>query len=124
LKLRNIDRPDLKYKRHEPATHPRLRGLVGLGAIFDEIARGDILLHHPYHDFDTSVLRLIESAAVDPSVLAIKLTIYRTSSESPIVQALAEAARRGKQVAVLVGVTARFDEAPTSPTAWRTSRLM
>ncbi len=112
LKLRTIDRPELKYQRHEPVTHPRLRGLAGTRAIFEEIARGDILLHHPYHDFDTSVLRMIESAAVDPSVLAIKLTIYRTSSESPIVRSLAEAARRGKQVAVLVEVTARFDEAP------------
>jgi polyphosphate kinase len=107
-------RDDLRFPKHEPVTHPRLRrlGRSDPGAIFSEIARGDILVHHPYHSFDTSVLRLIEAAAADPAVLAIKLTIYRTSSDSPIVLALAEAARRGKQVAVLVEVTARFDEAP------------
>ena len=107
-------RPDLRYPAHEPVVHPRLRAL-GSGdktGIFEEITRGDILLHHPYHCFDSSVLRFLESAAVDPAVLAIKLTIYRTSGDSPIVRALAEAARRGKQVAVLVEITARFDEAP------------
>jgi polyphosphate kinase len=107
-------RPELRYPTYEPVTHPRLSSLSGGGAggIFDEIARGDMLLHHPYQSFDTSVLRFLEEAAVDDRVLAIKLTIYRTSSDSPIVRALAEAARRGKQVAVLVEITARFDEAP------------
>jgi len=114
LQLEAPGRPDLSFPHHEPVTHPRLRSLDDRNpdAIFEEIAHGDILLHHPYVSFDTSVRRLVEAAAKDPYVLAIKLTIYRTSSNSPMVLALAEAARRGKQVAVLVEITARFDEAP------------
>jgi polyphosphate kinase len=107
-------REDLRFSHQKPRNHPRLKKLErdDPGAIFREIDRGDILLHHPYHDFETSVLAFIRSAAVDPAVLAIKLTIYRTSSDSPIVTALVDAVRRGKQVAVLVEITARFDEAP------------
>jgi polyphosphate kinase len=106
--------PELRDPPHEPATHPRLRHIDPLDSadIFDEICRGDILLHHPYHSFDSSILHFLQCAAVDPQVLAIKLTIYRTSSQSPIIQSLLEAARQGKQVVVLVEITARFDEAP------------
>ena len=106
--------PELRDPPHEPVTHPRLCLLDpdDPAEIFAEIRRGDILLHHPYHSFDSSILHFLQSAAVDPGVLAIKLTIYRTSSQSPIIQALLEAARQGKQVAVLVEITARFDEAP------------
>jgi len=112
--LRVSGRPELSFTPHVPAVHPRLADLPSdqPGEIFAEIRRGDLMVHHPYHSFDTSVLRFIQAAAEDPSVLAIKLTIYRTSSDSPIVVALADAARRGKQVAVVVEVTARFDEAP------------
>jgi polyphosphate kinase len=105
---------ELRYARHEPVTHPRLRDLdrADPAAVFDEIRRGDILVHLPYHSFDSSILRFLQSAALDPAVLAIKLTIYRTGRHSPIIAALKEAARRGKQVAVLIEITARFDEAP------------
>jgi polyphosphate kinase len=114
LRLTITGHDDLRYPPHQPVTHPRLRRISGdePSEIFREICRGDILVHHPYHDFDTSVLRFLEAAAIDRHVLGIKLTIYRTSPESPIIAALLEAARRGKQAAVLVEITARFDEAP------------
>jgi polyphosphate kinase len=114
LQLKIADRAELRAAPHEPVTHPRFKDLKtgDPGAIFAAIRKGDVLLHHPYHSFDTSVLRFLQSAAADPQVLAIKLTIYRTSTDSAIVRALVDAARRDKQVAVLVEITARFDEAP------------
>ncbi|WP_328424443.1 RNA degradosome polyphosphate kinase [Micromonospora sp. NBC_00389] len=104
------DRPDLKDPPFVPATHPRLTEGEVPRSVFATLRDGDILVHHPYHSFATSVQRFIEQAAADPNVLAIKQTLYRTSGDSPIVDALVDAAAAGKQVVVLVEVKARFDE--------------
>lgn len=109
--LAGIDRPELKDERWSPRTQHRLRDTPdGPPDLFDVIARGDVLVHHPYDSFVTSVERFISQAATDPNVLTIKLTLYRTSGDSPVVQALIEAAERGKQVVALVELKARFDE--------------
>ncbi|GIJ28344.1 polyphosphate kinase [Micromonospora qiuiae] len=104
------DRPDLKDPPFVPATHPRLTEGEVPRSVFATLRDGDVLVHHPYHSFATSVQRFIEQAAADPDVLAIKQTLYRTSGDSPIVDALVEAAAAGKQVVVLVELKARFDE--------------
>jgi len=104
------DRPDLKDPPFVPASHPRLVEGEVPRSVFATLRDGDVLVHHPYHSFATSVQRFIEQAAADPQVLAIKQTLYRTSGDSPIVDALIDAAAAGKQVVVLVEVKARFDE--------------
>ncbi|MDQ7909139.1 RNA degradosome polyphosphate kinase [Phytohabitans sp. ZYX-F-186] len=105
-----VDRPSLKDRPFVPATHPRFVEGEVPRSVFATLRDGDVLVHHPYHSFSTSVQRFIEQAAADPNVLAIKQTLYRTSGDSPIVDALVEAADAGKQVVVLVEVKARFDE--------------
>ena len=107
--LHGIDRPDLKDEPYRPVTHPDLSLADDETSIFELVADRDMMVHHPYESFTTSVQRFIEEAASDPDVLAIKQTLYRTAG-SPIVDALIEAAERGKQVVVLIEIKARFDE--------------
>ena len=108
----DLDREDLKYPAFIPATHPSLAPVESASPVdvFKALARGDVLLQHPYDSFATSVQRFIEQAAADPHVLAIKQTLYRTSGDSPIIDALIDAAEAGKQVLVIVEIKARFDE--------------
>jgi polyphosphate kinase len=105
-----VDRPDLKDRPFVPSTHPRFAEGETPRSVFATLRDGDILVHHPYHSFSTSVQRFIEQAAADANVLAIKQTLYRTSGDSPVVDALIDAAEAGKQVVVLVEIQARFDE--------------
>ncbi|MBM4409078.1 MAG: polyphosphate kinase 1 [Chloroflexi bacterium] len=107
-----IDRPDLKPAPRNPVTPPRLvpPDEDEPADVFAAVRGGDILVHHPYESFAASVERFVAQAADDPEVLTIKMTLYRTSGDSPIVQNLIRAADRGKQVVVLVEIKARFDE--------------
>jgi len=107
MSLTTLDLPALRDPVFHPVTPPRLASARN---IFDVIREGDLLLHHPYDSFQTSVERFIQAAAEDPDVVAIKLTLYRTGGDSSIARMLVQAAERGKQVAVLIELQARFDE--------------
>jgi polyphosphate kinase len=119
LQLSSVALPSLRFRPWTPVTHPRLASLQGMAPadagdpddIFGIVAGGDLLVHHPFDSFTTSVQRFIEVAATDPAVFAIKQTLYRTSSDSPNMRALIRAAEARKQVAATVEIKARFDEA-------------
>ena len=112
FQLEGSDREDLKYPNFLPTTHPELAEAETAAPVdmFRALKRRDVLVQHPYDSFATSVQRFIEQAAMDPQVLAIKQTLYRTSGDSPIIDALIEAAQAGKQVLAIVEIKARFDE--------------
>ena len=110
--IADIDRPDLKFPAFRNQVAWDLRDVEpdSTDAFFEALKRREVILHHPYESFNSSVVRFVESAASDPKVLAIKQTLYRTSGDSPIVEALIEAAEAGKQVLAVIEIRARFDE--------------
>jgi polyphosphate kinase len=105
-----LDRPDLKDAAWVPRTPPRLASAAGREDVFGEIARGDVLVHHPYDSFVTTFEAFVRASARDPKVIALKTTVYRTSDDSPLVPALIEVAEEGRQSVCLVELKARFDE--------------
>jgi polyphosphate kinase len=117
----SLNRADLKYPEWQAVTPSRIRAAIAIEAnerrteivpdIFSVIKEGDLMVHHPYDSFSDTIEALIANAADDPQVLAIKMTLYRTSGDSPIIQSLIRAARNKKQIVVLIEVLARFDEA-------------
>jgi polyphosphate kinase len=111
-RIADLDRPELKFPpfRNQVVAELREIDLESNEEFFSAIKRNEILLHHPYDSFNSSVVRFLEAAATDPHVLAIKQTLYRTSGDSPIVNALIEAAEAGKQVLAVIEIRARFDE--------------
>jgi len=111
-RIADLDRPELKFVpfRNQVAREFREVDPDSNEEFFAAIRRNEILLHHPYDSFNSSVVRFLEAAATDPNVLAIKQTLYRTSGDSPIVNALIEAAEAGKQVLAVIEIRARFDE--------------
>ncbi|MGF1663655.1 MAG: RNA degradosome polyphosphate kinase [Kineosporiaceae bacterium] len=112
--LADLDRPELLYPPFRPRTHPALVDVdvdEDPGSMFAVLREREVLLHHPYDSFVTSVQAFVAAAAADPDVLAIKQTLYRTSADSPIVASLVDAAHAGKQVLAIVEIKARFDEA-------------
>ena len=109
--IASLPMPDLTFVPFMPAIPVAFRTASRRGSLFTAIRRNDLLVHHPYESFDSTTARFVREAAQDPTVLAIKQTMYRTSPDSPVFQSLIDAAGRGKQVAALVELSARFDEA-------------
>ena len=111
MQLATLDVKELTFAGFTPAIPRRFASVEEDGRLWETLRERDLLVHHPYESFDATVVRFVEQAARDPQVLAIKQTLYRTSPDSPILEALMNAAAKGKQVAVVVELTARFDEA-------------